>query len=75
MLNKRLITQLSGKMAPALRIAPAILPNWAPLCVTRCSFGHYIFEVAKSRASSLDWRPSPQFGRGNSKDSNSVNRP
>ncbi len=70
MLNKRLITQLTGKMDPALRVAPAKLPIRAPLCVTRYSFG-----TTKPRASCLDWRPYWQFGRGNSNDSNSVNRP
>jgi hypothetical protein len=67
MLDKRLKTQLCEKMDPALWVAP----EKTPLNVTRCSFGHNLSGVAKSRASCLDWR----FFRGNSNDSNSVNRP
>jgi len=66
MLNKRLITQLNGKMAPALRVAP----EKTPLCVTRYSFGHDLFGWAKPRASCLDWC----LFRGNSNDLNSVDR-
>jgi len=62
MLNKRLITKLSGKMGPALRVAPENMP----LCVTRYSFG-----MTKPRASCLDCH----IFRHNSNDSNSVNRP
>jgi hypothetical protein len=76
MLNKRLITQLSGKMAPALRVAPAkSQETWLPLSVTRYSFGHVLSELAKLRASCLDWQPELLPGRRNSNDSNSVNRP
>ena len=66
MLNKRLITQLSGKMGPALRVAPEKML----LCVTRYSFG-----MTKPRASCLDWHPEQLLGRHNINDSNSVNRP
>ena len=62
MLKKRLITQLTGKMDPALRI----VPEKAPLGVTRYSFG-----MTKPRALCLYWC----FFRSNSNDSNSVNRP
>ena len=71
MLNKRLITQLTGKMDLALRVAPAKLQTRAPLCVTRYSFGDVLSGLAKPRASCLDW----YFFRSNSNDSNSVNRP
>jgi hypothetical protein len=67
MLNKRLITQLTGKMDPALLVTP----EKVPLCVTRYSFGHDLTDGAKPRASCLGWH----FFRGNSNDSNSVNRP
>ena len=78
MLNERLITQLSGKMDPSLRVAPEKAPlgvacmdagqgrEQDALSFARCSFG-----VTKPRASRLDWH----FFRGNSNDSNSVNRP
>lgn len=75
MLNKRLITKLSGKMDSALWVVTAKLRTWALLRVTHCSFGHYSTEMAKSRASCLDWHQCMQFGRDNSNDSNSVNRP
>ena len=77
-LHKRLLTQLDGKMAPALRVAyrdvgkqrekgyGSFAPEKAPLGVARCLFG-----TTKLRASRLDWR----FFWGNSNDSISVNRP
>jgi len=45
-LYKRLLTQLDGKMGPALRVAP----ETAPLGIARCLFG-----MTKPRASRLDW--------------------
>ena len=46
-LYKRLLTQLDGKMGPALRVAP----ETAPLGVARCLFG-----TTKLRASRLAYR-------------------
>ena len=61
-LHERMITQLGGKIAPALRVEP----EKAPLCVARRSFG-----VTKCLSSCLDWR----FFRLNRADPISVYRP
>lgn len=70
MLNERLITQLSGEMAPALRVTP----ENAPLRVARTQSTRYAhgvgscsFGVTKPCASRLDGH----FFRGNS---NVLNR-
>ena len=77
-LHKLLLTQLGGKMDPALRVAyrdvgkgrehgcGIFAPEKAPLVVARCSFG-----ITKLRASRLDWR----FFRGNNSNLISVTRP
>ena len=59
-LHNRLITQLGGKIAPALWVAA----KKAPLSVVRCLFG-----VTKLLSSRLDWR----FFSHNSNDSISFN--
>ena len=61
-LHKRLTTQPGGKMAPARRV----VPEKAPLGVTRRSFG-----ATKPRSSCLDWC----FFRHNSGDSYGDDRP
>ena len=61
-LHERMITQLGGKIAPALRVEP----EKSPLCVARRSFG-----VTKHLSLRLDWR----FFSLNRVDSISVNRP
>ena len=61
-LHKRLITQLEGKMAPALRVAA----KKAPLGVAS-----HLFGMTKLHSSRLEW----QFFSHNSGDSINVNRP
>ena len=62
-LYKRVLTQLAGKMGPALRV----VSETAPLGVARCSFGttkhlasrlayRYIGKGREHGSGSLDWR-------------------